>query len=972
MASWKALSGVPNFFADTMLLMTDGSVLVHDASPSLLGGVNWYRLTPDNAGKYDTAGATWTGPFPMANARQFWASGVLQDGRAFVVGGEKSTPPNTPLGEIFDPQTNTWSTLPKPSPQFDFIQGDACGCILSDGRVLFGAIFSNRTAIWNPADHTSNAWQEAGKAFNTLATTTKQGVCDEETWSLLPDGTVLTVDISASPIAEKYDPATDTWIAADQTPKTLTKSLALQSLLNTTVSPPVPINIGEIGPAMLLPDGRLFFVGATGHTALYTPPASPALPGSWTIGPDLPADTSGNNFNSPNGNIQTSIDAPAVLLPGGKVLFACGNTRLEGGNQFWSNPTLINAYDPVANSITKLASQPPSNSVDTWQARFLLLPTGEVLITSEQKQTIAIMNDPAIIGTPNAAWKPVITSFTPVMAVSRHYKISGKLLNGLSQAVCYGDDSQMGTNYPLARFTNTGTGAVSYFRTFDFSTFAVASPSIHDTLVEIPASAAPGDYTLQVVANGIASDPVNVKIVPNAPAIAVNLEDNLHFQTVCGPAWLTMEVFNVGGADLIVNSVSRFSGSADFSVLPNPVTPLTISPGDHVDFTIAFNPSTAGVPESAIIRVNSNDPVTPDFDVTATGTGGTASLESVVVDSGFIGDVCLGSFADTEITLNNTGSCRLIIRNVTAAPPDFEVPSVLSYPLVVAPGSSIDIPIRFRPLTLGAKAGVVSILSNDPASPKLIHLAGNAPAPRLVTIIADSGSWGNVCVDSFSDRPLTLSNAGHCPLTVTAITSSSTDFLVPSVHIFPFTIAPGTAIEIPIRFQPVGHGLRSGVITILSNDPAGATTVSVSGDAPSGKLAVTGSTYFGEVNCGVAQKTISICNIGDCPLHVTSVAFSRKRRHFKLVNNPFPAKLRPGSCLGVVIQYCASCDPECCELVIKSDDPEQPVKVLDVVAFTRCVKKCCCRCGEKCECGCGREKHKEHDCDCGEEDDCEE
>jgi hypothetical protein len=64
MASWKALSGVPNFFADTMLLLTDGSVFVHDASASLLGGVNWYRLTPDSNGKYDTPGATWTGPFP--------------------------------------------------------------------------------------------------------------------------------------------------------------------------------------------------------------------------------------------------------------------------------------------------------------------------------------------------------------------------------------------------------------------------------------------------------------------------------------------------------------------------------------------------------------------------------------------------------------------------------------------------------------------------------------------------------------------------------------------------------------------------------------------------------------------------------------------------------------------------------------------------------------------------------------------
>jgi hypothetical protein len=961
MASWKALSGVPNFFADTMLLLTDGSVFVHDAAANLLGGVNWYRLTPDSNGKYDTPGATWTGPFPMANARQFWASGVLKDGRVFVIGGEKSTPGNTPLAELFDPQTNTWSPLPKPSPQFDFIQGDACGCILSDGRVLLGAIFSNRTAIWNPADHTPNAWQEAGKAFNTLAATTKKGVCDEETWSLLPDGTVLTVDISATPVAEKYNPATDTWIPADQAVATLTKGLALPSLTDTTVNPPVTVNIGEIGPAILLPDGRLFFIGATGHTALYTPPAAPALPGSWTAGHDLPADTSGSNFNSPNGNLQTAIDAPAVLLPGGKVLFVCGNTVLEGGPSFWSNPTLIHSYDPTTNTITKLASQPPSNGVDTWRARFLLLPTGQVLLTTEQSQVISILTDPAIIGTPKPAWKPVITSFTPVMALSHHYKLSGRLINGLSQACCYGDDSQMGTNYPIAKFTNKTTSAVSYFRTFDFSSFAVASPNIHDALVEIPASAAPGDYTLQVIANGIASDPVNVKLVPVAPAIAVNLQDNLQFGTVCmGTAWLTMEVFNVGGAGLIINSVSRLSGSTDFDVLTNPVTPLTIAPGDHVDFTITFNPSATGVPENAVIRINSNDTVTPDFDVTATGTGGKASLESVIVDSGNFGDVCLGSFADIEITLNNNGPCPLSIRNIAAAPSDFQVPSVLSYPLTISAGASIDIPIRFRPTSLGAKAGVVSVFSNDPASPKTIHVSGNAPAPRLVTLIADSGSFGDVCLNDFSDQPLTLSNAGVCPLTVTGITSSSTEFLVPSLNMFPFTIAPGTAIEIPIRFQPTAHGPQSGIITISSNDPAAPSRVTVSANVPWGKLAVTGSTYFGEVDCGIAQKTISICNVGDCPLNVTSVAFSRKRRHFKLINNPFPAKLHPGNCLGVVIQYRASCDPECCELVIQSDDPDQPIKVLDVVAFTRCEKKCECR-SEKRECDCDEDDGHEEE-----------
>jgi len=54
-----------------------------------------------------------------------------------------------------------------------------------------------------------------------------------------------------------------------------------------------------------------------------------------------------------------------------------------------------------------------------------------------------------------------------------------------------------------------------------------------------------------------------------------------------------------------------------------------------------------------------------------------------------------------------------------------------------------------------------------------------------------------------------------------------------------------------------------------------------------------------------------------------------------LLHNPFPAKLRPGSSLPVVIQYCAGekC-PRPCELVIESDDPVTPVKFVEVLAYT--------------------------------------
>ncbi len=336
-----------------------------------------------------------------------------------------------------------------------------------------------------------------------------------------------------------------------------------------------------------------------------------------------------------------------------------------------------------------------------------------------------------------------------------------------------------------------------------------------------------------------------------------------------------------------------------------------------------------------------------------------AVIETAIVSGGDFGPACVGSPADTTLTIDNTGFSTLLISNIVSSATEFEVPSVTSYPLAVSPGAAIDVVIRFKPTSIGTATATLTILSNDLFSPHTITVTGTAPAPRLVLAMAGTGDFGRACVGSFADEPLILSNSGHCPLSVTAITSSLGEFLPPTTLSYPVRIAPGAAIPVPIRFAPSVPGPASATLTVNSDDPAGPLAIDVSGTAPSGKLAITGSACFGEVDCGSAEKTISVCNVGECPLHVTSVAFKRPRRHFKLIGNPFPATLVSGSCLGVLIQYEASCDPECCELVITSDDPVDPVRTLDVVAFTRCRPPCSCppapACG--CEprlCGCGR------------------
>ncbi len=48
-------------------------------------------------------------------------------------------------------------------------------------------------------------------------------------------------------------------------------------------------------------------------------------------------------------------------------------------------------------------------------------------------------------------------------------------------------------------------------------------------------------------------------------------------------------------------------------------------------------------------------------------------------------------------------------------------------------------------------------------------------------MIANTGNFGKVCTGCFEDEPLILSNSGKCTLSVTAITSSSGEFLAPEV-----------------------------------------------------------------------------------------------------------------------------------------------------------------------------------------------
>jgi len=442
--------------------LTDGTVMFQANSSQ-----DWWKLTPDITGSY--LNGTWTklASLQPGYVPDDFASAVLADGRVVITGGEYNNGQFTltNLGAVYDPVANTWTPLPAP-PGWDFI-GDSPSVVLPDGRFVVGRKLDMQVAALDPATLTWSLLGSAGKSdFNA-----------EEGWTLLPDGTVLTFDVKNAPNSERYFSATQTWQTAGSTIVDLHSPSQFGCLPYGDMGQFCYFPPGEVGPALLLPDGRVFATGSNssagpGHTAIYTPPTVVGDPGTWAVGPDFPnGDNAGDSFGA--------------LLPNGNALILGNAGRL---------------YEFNGVTLTQTLSA---------SGALMVLPTGQVVVANG---SVVKLYTPAVT-TFQAAWRPRIKKFPATVVRGLTYKITGQQFNGLSQAAAFGDELETATNYPLVRITNTGTGHVFYARTHGHSTMGVATGKAKvSTNFDVPAAAETGSSTLEVVANGIPSKTVTITV----------------------------------------------------------------------------------------------------------------------------------------------------------------------------------------------------------------------------------------------------------------------------------------------------------------------------------------------------------------------------------------------------------------------------------------------------------------------------
>ncbi len=470
--SWTPVAqAYPGAGAGAAFLLTDGTVMIHQEQTR---NDAWYKLTPDINGSY--ANGTWSQvasiPSSFNYSPLFFGSAVLPDGRLLVEGGEynKGNADWTNKGAIYNPKTNKWKQVNPPSGWTSI--GDAQNVILSNGTDMQANCCTKQFAYFDPKNLT---WSSS---FNGNG---KFDVFDEEGFTLIPNGDVLSVDAyvfqydATGMNSELYNPSTQTWSSAGSTVVQLWDSDCGNENGATY----------ELGPAVLMPNGTVFATGANtcgpGNTAIYNLASQ-----TWSAGPKFPGQ-------------YDVADGPASIEINGKVL-------VMASPGYGGLPS--NFYEWDGTSLTATVNPKNAQNDSSFYGHLLALPTGQILL-ADYSTDVELYNP---TGTYDSSWAPQVTKVDTTLVPGKTYTVEGNQFAGVSQGGAYGDDYQPYTNYALVRITNNSTNHVFYCKTTDPSSYALQSAASQSTKFTLPKSIETGPSTLEVVTNGIPSAGVSVTV----------------------------------------------------------------------------------------------------------------------------------------------------------------------------------------------------------------------------------------------------------------------------------------------------------------------------------------------------------------------------------------------------------------------------------------------------------------------------
>lgn len=265
-------------------------------------------------------------------------------------------------------------------------------------------------------------------------------------------------------------------------------------------------------------------------------------------------------------------------------------------------------------------------------------PAVPITIATGDSSNLTFKFSPSVLGAANATFN--ISSNdpeTPEVSVQLNgTSIQGPKISLSASSLNFGEVSVSNSKELSITIANEGEQALivnSITQTSGSSDFSFTGPSTPINI--LPDGTATITFRFNSTKEGEQSanfllstnDPCTPEVTITMSAIGL-VAPRIRFDTttldfgnvnLCGQKDMTMAIYNDGNAPLIINNITRTSGSADFSYA-GPSFPISIPATSSKEMTFRFSPSSKGN-QSAVISVTSNDPLRPESNFNVTGNG---------------------------------------------------------------------------------------------------------------------------------------------------------------------------------------------------------------------------------------------------------------------------------------------------------------------------------------------------------------
>lgn len=527
----------------------------------------------------------------------------------------------------------------------------------------------------------------------------------------------------------------------------------------------------------------------------------------------------------------------APLAAGASCTFTANLARTEVNLQPWIGEVWINGGDISYNAAVY------GIVLDTMPAAILASEPGTVTLAPTIVNTDGV---PYEISLANGGTDGSTLEITSIVSSSPEFIVSSDCPLGpstlASQACCLATV----TFHPAAVGTRTGTLTVT--TTAGTLTIGLAGEGLLATPVLALAPPPPGplDFGSVTVGSPSAAQVVTVSNAGNAP---------LAFS----------------GPFALVGDYSQSSTTCG-ATLPPPPDPLS-----ECTATLVFTPTVTGTRNgsftvasdggNAVLNLTGQGTVLPVPDISLSASGLFFPAQTVGTTS-----------LPQPVTVSNAGTAPLVISGV-AASGDFAATSDCTALSPLAPLATCGITVTFTPLAPGVRTGGVAVASNDPDTPTATFaLEGDgvaSPSPNA-TITPATLSFPSTTSGQVS-APLTatLSNTGGAPLSILAIEVVGSGFTL--THTCGPSLAMGASCTITAIFAPPSAGGFAADVRIVTNSPAGATFLRLTGSAtaaPVGRLAAIPSTLsFGDQIVGTLStaRPFTVTNVGNAVASVSRI-----------------------------------------------------------------------------------------------------